>query len=101
MEKFIAEFGEDKLDWLFEEEVMPVCKEVVIPMKRQGAFIDVPYFTTLQKQAEVKLNSLEDEIIQIIEPYLGDFSKGDSLEEAVSQQRIVKKIIELEGLSIP
>ena len=101
MQKFIAEFGEGMLPWLFEEEVMPVCKEVVIPMKRRGVYIDVPYFEQLQKDTEAKLNSLEDSIVAAITPHLAGFDIGDSLEEAVSEQRIIKKIIELEGLAMP
>lgn len=101
MEKFIEEFGEDGLQWLFEDEVMPVCKEVVIPMKRRGVYVDVPYFTQLKIDTQAKLEELEDKIIATIEPHLADFSIGDTVEEAVSQQRFIKRIIELEGLSIP
>ena len=35
MKKFIEEFGEEGLQWLLEDEVMPLCREVVIPMKRR------------------------------------------------------------------
>lgn len=101
MEKFFEEFGEKGLEWLFEEEVMPVCREVVIPMKRKGVYVDVPYFGQLQKDAEAKLNKLEDDIQAIIEPYIEDFDIGKSMEEAVSNGRLIKRIMQLEGLSAP
>jgi DNA polymerase I-like protein with 3'-5' exonuclease and polymerase domains len=101
MEKFLEEFGEEKLDWLFEDEVMPVCKEVVIPMKRKGVYVDVPYFEQLKIDTAAKLEQLEDEIMAIIGPDLEDFDIGDNIEEAVSQQRLIKRIIQLEGLTMP
>jgi DNA polymerase I-like protein with 3'-5' exonuclease and polymerase domains len=101
MERFLAEFGEAGLDWLFEDEVMPVCREVVIPMKRKGVYVDVPYFTQLQLDAEAKLEQLEDAIQEVVEPYLAEFTIGDSMDEAVSQQRFIKRIMQMEGLSAP
>lgn len=87
--------------WIFEDEVMPVCKEVVIDMKRRGIYIDVPHFNKLYDQNAKKLIELEDQFIQDVTPFLEGFDKGKSLDEAVSHQRLVKTIIDLEGLSIP
>jgi len=101
LEKFIDQFGADKLKWLFEDEVMPVCKEVVIPMKRKGVYLDIPFFEKCAREIKQKLEEKEDLIINEISEYLSDFSMGKSLDEAVSHQRLVKKIIELEGLEIP
>jgi DNA polymerase I-like protein with 3'-5' exonuclease and polymerase domains len=39
--------------------------------------------------------------MKAIEPFLATFEKGKSLDEAVSQQRLIKTIIEMEGLEIP
>lgn len=101
MGKFIEEFGEAGLTWLFEDEVMPVCREVVIPMKRKGVFVDVPYFKNLRAEAEAELNKLEDKIQEIIEPSLKGFDIGESMEDAVSNQRFIKRIMQLEGLTAP
>lgn len=101
MEKYLEEYGEEMLPWFFEDEVMPLCREVVIPMKRQGVYIDVPYFQKLKEETHQRMNDLEDQFIEAITPHLDGFSKGKSLDEEVSQQRLVKKIIELEGLEIP
>lgn len=87
--------------WIFDDEVMPVCKEVVVDMKRRGVYIDVPHFQKLHDQNAAKLIELEDQFIKEIAPFLGNFEKGKSLNEAVSRQRLVKKIIEMEGLAIP
>ena len=87
--------------WIFDDEVMPVCKEVVIDMKRRGVYIDVEHFKKLHAQNVQKLLSLEDEFMKSIEPYMDTFEKGKSLDEAISRQRLVKKIFELEGLAIP
>lgn len=99
--EFQEKFGEKGLTWFFKDEVMPVCKEVVIDMKRRGVYIDVPHFKRLFEQNQVKMRSLEDQFIQSITPYLNDFPLSKPLEEAVSEQRLIKKIVELEGLKIP
>jgi len=101
LRKFIESFGEDKLQWLFDDEVMSVCKEVVIPMKRRGVYLDIPYFEKLEKEIRSKLDELEDKFINSISVHLKDFTLGKSMDDAVSKQRLIKKIIELENLSIP
>ncbi len=100
---FAQEYGDKGLNWFFNQEVMPVCKEVVIDMKRRGAYIDVPYFQKLHDETQLKMFTLEDQIINELQSskLLDDFSVGDSMEDAISKQAIVKKIIELEGLAIP
>lgn len=87
--------------WIFDQEIMPVCKEVVVDMKRRGVYIDVPHFKKLAEQNEKKLIELEDEFMSAITPFLDGFDKGKSIDEAVSHQRLVKRIIQLEGLSVP
>ena len=103
LDEFYSEFGDSGIKWFFDQEVMPVCKEVVIGMKRRGVYIDVPYFERLYKETADKLNSLEDELIQYFNDngYLKGFDIGKTLEEAVSGQRLIKEIIMLENLTIP
>lgn len=101
IQKYVEDFGVDALDWIFKTEIMPVCKEVVIDMKRKGVYLDIPFFEKLNTETSAKLIQLEDEIIEIINEHLDDFSIGDSLDDAISKQRLVKRIIQLEGLSIP
>lgn len=87
--------------WIFDDEIMPVCKEVVIDMKRRGVYIDVAHFQKLYNQNAKKLLELEEAFMTSIAPHMNTFDKGKSLDEAVSHQRFVKRIIELEGLAIP
>lgn len=101
IEEFAERFGERGLQWFFVDEVMPVAKEVVVDMKRRGVYVDVPHFQKLFDQNAIKMNALEDELMVELTPHLTDFDLGKSVEEAVSHQRLVKKIIELEGLAIP
>lgn len=101
MEELIAKFGEKGIKWVFEDEVMPVCKEVTIDMKRRGVYVDVPYFQALQVETIDKMRALEDKIIQQINPLLDSFTLGKSVDDAISKQRIIRKIAELEGLAIP
>ena len=101
MKKFIEEFGEEGLQWLLEDEVMPLCREVVIPMKRRGVYIDAPYFDKVLKETSKMMLDLEDSIIEEITPLLDTFNLGVSLDEAVSRQRLVKAVVAREGLELP
>ena len=101
MKKFVKEFGEEGLDWLLKDEVMPLCREVVIPMKRRGVYVDVPYFEKMAEETAAKLIALEDSIVEEIEPHLNSFKLSKSFAEAISQQRLVKGIIAKEGIDFP
>lgn len=101
IKKFIADLGPEMLDWFFKDEVMPVCKEVVIPMKRKGVLVDVDLFSKMERETKIKLEELEDRIIVEINPLLTNFNIGKSFNEVVTNGKFVKKVIELEGLSYP
>lgn len=104
LEKLAKEHGPNysNIDkWIFDYEIMPVCKEVVIDMKRRGVYIDVPHFSKLSEQNAIKLVELESSWMNEITPFLDGFDKGKSIDEAVSHQRLVKEIIAMEGLKIP
>lgn len=103
LKKFSDEFGKEGLDWFFNKEVMPVCKEVVIDMKRRGVYIDVDHFQKMFNDNERKMNSLQDQIMNKLkdEKLLTGFDLGKGLDEAVSQQRFIKRLIQLENLPMP
>ena len=101
LQKFEQELTPWHLQWFFEEEVMPVCREVVIPMRMGGVYIDVEYFKKLERETQAAMDRLEDEIQAVIAPLIQDFSIGQSRDEAVSRGRFIKRIMELEGLSAP
>ena len=69
----LAEEGLTKL--FYEEEVMPLYKNVTINMKRQGFPINVPYFESLKSELEIEINRLEDEIMEEIQFHVGSFAK--------------------------
>jgi DNA polymerase I-like protein with 3'-5' exonuclease and polymerase domains len=87
--------------WIFDDEVMPLCKEVIIDIKRNGVYIDVPHFEKLKTQNAKKLLEIEDQFYDVIKTHMPSMTLGKSLDEAVSHQRLIKHIIHLEGLSQP
>lgn len=101
IQEFSERFGDKGLQWFFADEVMPVAKEVVVDMKRRGVYVDVPHFQKLYDQNAIKMNQLEDSLMAELTPHLEKFELGKSVDETISHQRLVKKIIELEGLKIP
>jgi DNA polymerase I-like protein with 3'-5' exonuclease and polymerase domains len=103
MTKLEKEYEPKHFKWFFEDEVMPLCKEVVIPMKRQGMQIDVDYFNKLNIETDAKLIELEDEIINALQKdnYLSDFKKGKSVEEVANKKKLIEVFLEIEGLEIP
>lgn len=101
MKKMETEYTPQHLEWFFNEEVMPVCREVVIPMRYGGVFTQVSHFEKLKGETQKYMDLLEDQIQKELEPLVPDFSIGLSLEEAVSQKRFVERIIELEQLDYP
>jgi DNA polymerase I-like protein with 3'-5' exonuclease and polymerase domains len=70
-------------------------------MKRLGVYVDVKHFKKLESETSKMLLQLEDKIIAHITPYLTNFTLGKSVEEAVSTQRLIKKIAEIEGVQLP
>ena len=103
LKEFSEKFGPKGLDWFFNKEVMPVCREVVVDMKRNGVFIDVAHFNKIHKETIKKMQELEDRIISELndQKLLSEFGLGKTVDEAISNQRLIKRIIELENLAIP
>jgi len=101
MQKLESEYDEKHFQLFFEDEIMPLCREVVIPMQFGGVKIDVDYFEKLQKEVKARADKFEDSVIKRLGDKLDDFSVGKSMEEAISKKRLISKIIELEGLEYP
>ena len=101
MKRLEAEYKEKHFDLFFEKEIMPVCREVVIPMQREGAYIDLPHFQKLQKETIEKMTELEDNIQDMLSEELEDFSVGKSIEEEIGKKAYLQKIMDLEGLAMP
>lgn len=70
---FKPKIKEQQLESLYEEEVMPLYKEVTIPMKERGIPIDVNYFNTLKDNVIKDIDDLEAQIMSHIETTINPF----------------------------
>lgn len=88
-------------DFFYAQEVMPLYKEVTIPMKRNGFPVDVPYYQKLKEEITADITRLEAEIMEEIQPHIGRFAQG-LLEEAapVNNKGTFPKVL-AEILNIP
>ena len=96
-----SQYEPEHFELFFQEEIMPTCREVIIPMIYNGVYIDVPHFEKMKKETKKVLDEYENEIIRLITPHLDGFTLGKSIEEAVSTQAFVKYLIDYEGLDMP
>lgn len=103
IDKFLKEYTEKHLDWFFQDEVMPLCREVVIPMKRNGVRINVQHFIEMEKETAQKLNELEDSIIKYLNDnkLLDGFKIGKGINETVTKKKLIEHLMALEGLEYP
>ena len=101
LKKLQKDFSVKQIKLFFQDEIMPLCKEVVIPMQMGGVRVDTEYFKTLQKEISGLVDEYEDKVIKEISDNLEGFSIGKGIEEAVSKRRILKKLFELENLPLP
>jgi len=62
------------VDFYYTEEVLPLYKEVTIPMEECGIHVNVPYLTQLSIELGQELTRLEGDIKHQISPMLGDFN---------------------------
>jgi len=71
---FSPQLKEQGLEQLFyTDEIMPLYKECVIPMKDKGFPIDVEYFNQLKRDIAADILRLEDEIQQDIKEHTEQF----------------------------
>lgn len=67
----LAQQGLEKL--FYEEEVMPLYREVTIPMKEKGIGVDTELLTSMLEQATHDESALEAEILKDISPLTLEF----------------------------
>lgn len=60
-------------DLFYKDEIMPLYKECVIPMKDQGFCVDVDYFNNLNVEIKKCITDTEHQIQQKIEPLVKEF----------------------------
>ena len=69
---FSQKLKEENLEKLFyEDEIMPLYKEVTIPMKLKGINIDVAYFKNLLNEINTDIELLGNEVVAWLEENLG------------------------------
>lgn len=62
-------------DFYFKDEVMPLYREVVIPMEEKGVFVDVDKLTVLNSEIISDIDNLQDEIQSDLDPLKDEFRK--------------------------
>jgi DNA polymerase I-like protein with 3'-5' exonuclease and polymerase domains len=95
---------EEELEDLFYiDELMPLMREVVIPMKKHGFPIDIQHFKQLKVDIEAQLIKLEDEIMQEIKEDTKPFitSLLDSKVPVKSSGILPKKIAQQLCIPLP
>jgi DNA polymerase I-like protein with 3'-5' exonuclease and polymerase domains len=94
---------ENKLELFYEDEVMPLYREVTIPMKMNGFPIDVEHFKTMQREIREDIVRLEKEIYEEIAPLITDFELQmlDKEVPVKSTGRFPKALADVLGLELP
>lgn len=87
-------------DLFFDLEIMPLCKEVLIPMIDRGVFVDTEYFQELKIELEYLLKTYEDLAIGGLQTYLSSFSLAkDVIKE--DSRRFIEKVLKNLNLDVP
>jgi len=101
VKKLTENFTEKTSKWILEEEVMPLCKEVLIDLKYNGVHIDVEHFQKQDAEISQYMLKLEKDFNDAIKPHLIDFKPANSYDSVVSDKAMVEKIMQIEGLKKP
>lgn len=62
-------------DFFYRDEVMPLLREVTIPMEARGVMLDMARLTSLNQQIKLDIETIENNIHEAINPYLADFHR--------------------------
>lgn len=76
--------GLEKL--FYQEETMPLYREVTIDMKRRGFHIDVPYYEKLKAELTTEIAALQLSVMEQVDPLIQDF-----IREKLDKEVPVKK----------
>jgi len=66
---------EGLLSFFYEEEVMPLYREVTIPMKYHGIHMDVEFLKELSKEISKDIKVLEEKVYTSIKPLIEDYER--------------------------
>lgn len=101
--KFSEQLKKEELEKLFyEDEIMPLYKEVTINMKRKGFKIDLEHFETLHRELTQEISRLESEIYADIDFFIVPF-EAHILDKdyPLSGTLFPKTYAELAGIPLP
>lgn len=90
-------------DLFYKDEIMPLYKEVTIPMKRQGFAVDVPYFQKLKEDITEEIIRMEEKVQAAIAPEVSEFVKT-TLEMEYPEKRtgnFPKHVAHIIGFQLP
>lgn len=94
--------SEGLLDFFYEDEVMPLYREVTIPMKYHGVAINTTFFTKLLEEAQQDILTLESslmsELSDIVAPFCVELLNDNFPEKKAGN--FAKKLAELEGINL-
>lgn len=93
----------DLLSFFFDDEVMPLYKEVTIPMELNGVPVDVELMQKSKKEIELELSNLEQKILNEIKPLLPEFETWylDKEFPVSKSGSFVQKVIEFTNTPLP
>jgi DNA polymerase I-like protein with 3'-5' exonuclease and polymerase domains len=103
-EYFWPKLKEEGLEKLFyDEEIMPLYKEVTIDMKRHGFTVDVPYFEQLYADINKDILNLEEQIQKEIAEDVSEFvDQVLATDYAVKRSGNFPKVVaEIHGIKLP
>lgn len=63
-------------DLFYNQEVMPLYKEVTIDMKRKGFPVDIEYYTQLKNEITKEISTLEDDIYTLVKKDINSFEQN-------------------------
>jgi DNA polymerase I-like protein with 3'-5' exonuclease and polymerase domains len=73
-EHYLKEVKKQRLEkFFFVEEVMPMYKEVIIPMESKGVVVDVDLLSKYSEELKLDIENQTNKIMQQIEPHLDNF----------------------------
>ena len=75
-EHYLKQLKAEKLeDFYFKDEVMPLYREVTIPMEDRGVKLDMPLLHEVREGISVDIKNLEKQIQDMIQPDLAEFKE--------------------------
>lgn len=95
--------GENLEEFFYEQEVMPLYREVTIPMRVGGLPVNVEYFQQLKTQTEQEIEQLNEEFFDLVKEDIKPKVR-EILDKEISASKIgqfAEKLFEYYNLEVP